>query len=75
MNFKNAFQKASVAATGLVLSGLAMAQTAGGDPFTAAVTDATAKVTTYAGALVGLAAVAVVFMIGVKYVKKIKGAA
>lgn len=51
---------------------LALAQT---DPFTDAMTDATAKVTTYAGALVGLAAVAVIFMIGVKYVKKITKAA
>lgn len=51
---------------------LALAQT---DPFTDAVTEATTKVTAYAGALVGLAAVAVVFMIAVKYVKKIKGAA
>lgn len=51
---------------------LALAQV---DPFTDAMADATAAVTTYAGALVGLAAVAVVFMIGVKYVKKIRGAA
>jgi hypothetical protein len=69
--FKNLAQKASVAATGLIVSGLALAD----DPFTAAMTDATTKVSTYAGALVGLSAVAVVFMIGIKYVKKIKGAA
>jgi hypothetical protein len=45
------------------------------DPFTAAMTEATAKVGTYALALVGLAAVGVVFMIALKYVKKIPKAA
>lgn len=52
---------------------LAFAQST--DPFTTAITDATEKVEEYAAALVGVAAVAVVFMIAVKYVKKIKGAA
>lgn len=41
------------------------------DPFTDAMTQATTKVNTYAAALVGLGAVAVVFMIALKYVKKI----
>lgn len=41
------------------------------DPFDTAMTTATTKVTSYAGALVGLAAVAVIFMIAIKYVKKI----
>lgn len=41
------------------------------DPFTDAMTSATTSVGTYAAALVTLAAVAVVFMIGMKYVKKI----
>lgn len=45
------------------------------DPFETAMDTVTTKVETYAGALVGLAAVAVVFMIGIKYVKKIRGAA
>lgn len=45
------------------------------DPFTDAMTTATASVTTYATALVGLSAVSVVFMVGMKYVKKIRGAA
>jgi hypothetical protein len=45
------------------------------DPFTAAMTTATDKVEEYAAALVGLAAVGVVFMIAIKYVKKIRGAA
>ncbi len=50
---------------------LAVAQTAPVDPFTTAMTTATARVGTYAAALVGLAAVGVVFMIAIKYVKKI----
>lgn len=41
------------------------------DPFTDALATATTKTGVYAAALVGLAAVAVVFMIGMKYVKKI----
>ncbi|WP_038216666.1 hypothetical protein [Xenophilus azovorans] len=41
------------------------------DPFDAAVDTITTKVEAYGGALVGLAAVAVVFLVGVKYVKKI----
>lgn len=43
--------------------------------FNSALTDATAAVGSYAAALVGLAAVGVVFMIAVKYVKRIRGAA
>lgn len=45
------------------------------DPFTDAMTSATTSVGTYAAALVGLSAVSVIFMIGMKYVKKIRGAA
>lgn len=41
------------------------------DPFDAAMTTATTKVGAYAAALVGLSAVAVVFMIAMKYVKRI----
>lgn len=41
------------------------------DPFDTALATATTKVGSYAAALVGLAAVAVVFMIAIKYVKKI----
>lgn len=52
-----------------------LAHAQGDDPFTTAMTNATAKVESYASALVGLAAVAVIFMIGVKYVKKIVRAA
>lgn len=45
------------------------------DPFTDALTTSTTAVSGYAAALVGLSAVSVVFMIGMKYVKKIRGAA
>ena len=45
------------------------------DPFDTALTTATTKVGAYAAALVGLAAVSVVFMIGMKYVKRIPRAA
>ena len=55
----------------LLLTGAVMAQTAGVDPFDAALATATTKVGSYASALVGLAAVAVVFMIAIKYVKRI----
>ena len=41
------------------------------DPFDTALATATTKVGTYAAALVGLAAVSVVFMIAIKYVKRI----
>lgn len=51
----------------------AMAQ--GTDPFDTVMTTVTTSVTEYAGALVVLAGVSVVFMIGIKYVKKIRGAA
>jgi hypothetical protein len=56
-----------------VAASAAMAQAT--DPFATAVTDVTSKVETYGAALVGLAAVGVVFMIAIKYVKKIRGAA
>jgi len=44
------------------------------DPFDTAVSDITVRVESYGGALVALAAVGVVFMVGMKYVKKIRGA-
>lgn len=64
---KNLYQKLMVSAGLLVASGLALAD----DPFTQAVTDVSAKVVTYGGALVGVAAVGVGFAVGIKYVKKI----
>lgn len=51
----------------------AMAQT--GDPFADVMTDVTAKVTTYGGALAVLAGVSVVFYLAIKFVKKIPKAA
>lgn len=45
------------------------------DPFDTVMTDVTTKVTAYAGALVVLGGVSVAFMVGLKYVKKIRGAA
>lgn len=45
------------------------------DPFDTALADATTAVGGYAAALVGLSAVSVIFMIAMKYVKKIRGAA
>ena len=47
------------------------ANAAGADPFDTAVTEVTGKVATYGAALVGVAAAAVVFMVAIKYVKKI----
>lgn len=48
---------------------LALAQSV--DPFDTALATIEGKVTGYGGALVGLAAVAVVFFVAIKYVKKI----
>lgn len=62
-------RKVAVGAAGLGMSALAMAQTV--DPFTDAVTAATTKVGTYGAALVVLSGVGVVFLIGMKYVKRI----
>ena len=45
------------------------------DPFTTAVTDITAKIGTYGAALVGVSAVGVIFMVAMKYVKKLPRAA
>ena len=59
-----------------VLAGplVAMASTPA-DPFDATVATMTTRVGGYGAALVGLAAVGVGFAIGIKYVKKIRGAA
>lgn len=66
----HAYARAGVAATIALASVGASAQTVT-DPFETAMTTATTKVGTYAAALVGLSAVAVVFMIAMKYVKRI----
>lgn len=61
----------SLGALGL-LPGLALAQVPAA--FTTAVTDATADGAAMAAALIGIAAAIVVVMIGVKFVKRIRGA-
>ena len=58
-----------------MLAPAAFAQSTATSAFTAAITAATTDIGTFGVALVGLAAVGVAFMIGIKYVKKIRGAA
>lgn len=70
--FRPAARNVGLIALGALASVSAFAQT---DPFTSAVGDITTKVTTYGGALVGLAAVAVAFYVAIKFVKKIPKAA
>jgi len=65
-------KRAAVAVAGLTGSAVALAQDAS---FTAAVTDITGDIGAYGAALVGIAAVGVVFMVAGKYVKKIRGMA
>lgn len=65
--------RALAVGTALSVPMLAMAQAT--DPFDAAMTTVSGKVESYGGALVGLAAVAVVFFVAIKYVKKISKAA
>lgn len=48
-----------------------LAQAQSTDPFDSAITEATGKIGSYGAALVGLSAVGVVFMIAMKYVKRI----
>lgn len=71
----SSFVSAKSAAVGaaLVLPAMAFAQAA--DPFTSAADDIKAKVATYGAELVVVAAVGVVFMVAIKYVKKIARAA
>lgn len=63
------YAKAAVGALVLCASAAASAQST--DPFDTALATATTKTGSYAAALVGLSAVAVVFMIAMKYVKRI----
>ncbi len=67
--------KAKFAALGALASSAGSAFAQAADPFTAAATTITEKINTYGAALVGIAAVGVVFWVGIKYVKKISGAA
>ena len=59
----------------LVGSTLALAQSAATTAFTGAITTVTADIAVYGAALVGVAVIGVGFMVGMKYVKKIRGAA
>lgn len=68
----NKFAKAALAVPASLLALGAQAQEAA---FTAAVTSVSTDIAAYGAALVGVAAVGVGFMIGMKYVKKIRGAA
>jgi len=69
----NMIRKIGLGAVAAVASVGAFAQSA--STFDTALTTVTTNVTSYAGALVGLAAVGVGFMVAIKYVKKIRGAA
>ena len=75
INRFKSFVSAKSAAVGaaLVVPAMAMAQAA--DPFTTAANDIKAKVAIYGAELVVVAAVGVVFMVAIKYVKKISRAA
>lgn len=59
----------------VALLGVGAAHAQSTEAFTQAVQQASADIATYGAALVGVAAVGVVFMVAVKYVKKIRGAA
>lgn len=65
----NVNEKALAAGVAMSLALPAFAQST--DPFDLAMTEIKAKVATYGGALVGLAAVGVVFVVAIKYVKRI----
>lgn len=69
-----ALQVVAVASTLALSAGVALAQTAT-DPVTAAMQDTQTKAVGYATALVALAAATIAFMVGIKYIKKIRGAA
>lgn len=62
------------AVAAVVASSVANAQAATA-AFTSAVTSVSADIATYGAALVGIAVIGVGFMVGMKYVKKIRGAA
>lgn len=62
--------RTALVALGTMAPALSFAQ-AVTDPFDTALASVTTKVTSYAGALVGVAAISVVFMVAIKYVKKL----
>lgn len=67
--------KTKIAAVAAVLLAPMAAFAQADAAFTATITSVSADIATYGGALVGVAAVGVAFAIGMKYVKKIRGAA
>jgi len=67
--------RSRVAQAGALLAVSAPVFAQSSDPFTTAMTDITTRVGTYGAALVGLSAVAVVFYVAMKFVKKIPKAA
>lgn len=67
----NLRHRARSLAVAVVASAPVLAFAQGTDPFDTALTAATTAVGEYAAALVGLSAVAVIFMIAMKYVKKL----
>lgn len=72
MNIRNIV----LAVSALFGSAIAFAQAAPTTTaFTNAVTSVSADIAIFGGALIGVAAVGVGFMVGMKYVKKIRGAA
>lgn len=70
---RNTYARAGVAVTLATLAVPSFAQVT--DPFDTAISTITDKVELYGAALVGVSAVGVVFMVAMKYVKKIRGAA
>ena len=66
-------KKVLVGSALLAAAGASMAQVSAA--FTNSVTAVTADIATYGAALIGVAAVGIGFAIGIKYVKKIRGAA
>lgn len=71
----NLVSRAAVAASAFAASVSAFADTASQTAVTTAMTTASADVAVYGAALIGLSVVGVGFMVGMKYVKKIRGAA
>lgn len=75
MNLKQNLQRLGAGLGAVALTAPAWAVYTAPAEFTTAITDSTAAVGVLAGALIGVAAAAVVVMIAVKYVKKIRSAA
>ena len=71
-NLTKSFTALAVLAASVVAT---TAHAAADAAFTSAVTSVSADIAIYGAALVGVAAVGITFMIAIKYVKKIRGAA